>query len=286
MLSFRAITGLPQVRLRGACAAHYAAAAPIAQERFGRGNKRALTGTRNTCRRSYSCGMRALASRDDAKGATPLMKASTTTSIRFERPTPETRRSRRPTAPEIDRRALAAALARRVRGEIRFDDGSRALYATDASNYRQVPIGVVVPRTVDDVVQTVAVCRAFAAPILARGGGTSLAGQCCNVAVVIDMSKYLNAIVEIDPERRLARVQPGVVLDDLRDATRTLWPDVRSRSGDARPLHARRHDWQQFVRRPLGNGRVRRHWRAHVRQRGRPRRSHVRRHSHARRTCE
>lgn len=118
----------------------------------------------------------------------------------------------------IDAGGLAAALRSRIEGEVRFDDGSRALYATDGSNYRQVPIGVVLPKHADDVVETVALCRRYHAPILGRGGGTSLAGQCCNVAVVIDMSKYMNKILEIDPEQRLARVQPGVVLDDLRNA--------------------------------------------------------------------
>ncbi len=113
---------------------------------------------------------------------------------------------------------LAAELRGHVRGEVRFDDGSRALYATDASNYRQVPIGVVLPRDVEDVVEAVAICRRYGAPVLPRGGGTSLAGQTCNVAVVIDMSKYMNQVLELDPERGRARVQPGTVLDDLRDA--------------------------------------------------------------------
>src|SRR5947209_2833074 len=116
-----------------------------------------------------------------------------------------------------DAAALAAELSRRVRGEVRFDDGSRALYATDASNYRQVPIGVVIPRDTEDVIETVAVAREFSAPIVARGGGTSLAGQACNVAVVIDTSKYLRRVLTLDVERRLARVEPGCVLDDLRD---------------------------------------------------------------------
>jgi FAD/FMN-containing dehydrogenase/Fe-S oxidoreductase len=115
---------------------------------------------------------------------------------------------------------LAAALRRRIRGNVRFDDGTRALYATDASNYRQVPIGVVVPRDLDDVVATVAACREFGVPVLSRGGGTSLAGECCNVAVVIDFSKHVNRIEEIDPDRRVARVQPGLVLDELNRATR------------------------------------------------------------------
>ena len=116
----------------------------------------------------------------------------------------------------IDVRALERALRERLKGEVRFDDGSRALYATDASNYRQVPIGVVIPRDVDDVIATVAACREYGAPVLSRGGGTSLCGQCCNVAVVIDFSKHMNRVLEIDAGARTARVQPGCVLDDLR----------------------------------------------------------------------
>jgi FAD/FMN-containing dehydrogenase/Fe-S oxidoreductase len=116
----------------------------------------------------------------------------------------------------IDAARLVAELRHNVRGEVRFDDGSRALYARDASNYRMVPIGVVVPRNLEDVVATLDSCRRYGAPILARGGGTSLAGQCCNVAVVLDFSKYLHRVIEIDPELKLARVQPGVILDHLR----------------------------------------------------------------------
>src|SRR5579883_2428844 len=84
----------------------------------------------------------------------------------------------------IDHKLLASALREKVRGEVRFDSGSRALYSTDGSNYRQVPIGVVVPRDEDDVVHAMRICREFGAPVLNRGGGTSLAGQCCNTAVV------------------------------------------------------------------------------------------------------
>lgn len=124
---------------------------------------------------------------------------------------------------------LSRKLRARIAGEVRFGDGDRALYATDASNYRQVPIGVVVPRSLDDVIAAVATCREFDAPILARGGGTSLAGQCCNVAVVLDFSKRLNRVIELDPAARLARVEPGCVLDDLRDAAErhrlTFGPD-------------------------------------------------------------
>ena len=119
-------------------------------------------------------------------------------------------------ARKVDARSLERALQARLRGEVRFDDGSRALYATDASNYRQVPIGVVVPRTLRDVIEAVAAAREYGAPIVARGAGTSLAGQCCNVALVVDCSKYLDKLLWLDPERRLARVQPGLVLDRLR----------------------------------------------------------------------
>src|SRR4051812_24214281 len=94
----------------------------------------------------------------------------------------------------VDAAKLARHLRAAIRGEVRFDNGSRALYATDGSNYRQIPIGVVLPRDKQDVVQALAVCRAYGAPVLGRGGGTSLAGQCCNVAVVFDMSKYLDHI--------------------------------------------------------------------------------------------
>jgi FAD/FMN-containing dehydrogenase/Fe-S oxidoreductase len=130
---------------------------------------------------------------------------------------------------EIDVQALERDLRARVRGEVRFDDGGRALYTTDASNYRQVPIGVVIPHDADDVVAAVAICHAYSVPILARGGGTSLAGQCCNVAVVIDMSKYMNTIISLDAQQRRARVQPGIILDHLRDAAEqhhlTFGPD-------------------------------------------------------------
>ncbi len=121
-------------------------------------------------------------------------------------------------SPHLDASALEAALRRHLRGEIRFDTGSRALYSTDGSNYRQVPIGVVVPRDQEDVLATVALCREHGAPLLARGGGTSLAGQCCNSAVILDFTKYMSRILEVDPVRRIARVEPGVVLDQLRAA--------------------------------------------------------------------
>jgi len=115
----------------------------------------------------------------------------------------------------VDIRTLADALADRVDGEVRFDDGTRAAYSTDASNYRQVPIGVVVPRSVEAAVEALAVCREFGAPVLSRGGGTSLAGECTNHAIVIDWSKYCNRVLSVDPDARTATVEPGIALDDL-----------------------------------------------------------------------
>jgi FAD/FMN-containing dehydrogenase/Fe-S oxidoreductase len=118
----------------------------------------------------------------------------------------------------MDRGGLARDLSRVVKGEVRFDPGSRALYANDASIYRQVPVGVVIPRHADDVLAALAVCRAHDAPVFARGCGTGLAGQSVNDAVVFDFSKYMNKVVSIDPGGRTARVQPGVICDHLRDA--------------------------------------------------------------------
>ena len=124
---------------------------------------------------------------------------------------------------------LAAALRRELDGEVRFDPGSRHLYSTDASHYRQIPIGVVTPKHARDVERTVALCREHGAPITSRGGGTSLAGQATNAAVIVDFSRHMDRILEIDPERRTARVEPGVVLDDLRAAANehglTFGPD-------------------------------------------------------------
>jgi FAD/FMN-containing dehydrogenase/Fe-S oxidoreductase len=129
---------------------------------------------------------------------------------------------------------LEQRLRRVVRGEVRFDAGSRALYATDASNYRQIPIGLVIPADVADVEATLAACREAGAPILPRGAGTSLAGQCCNVAVILDFSKHLNRIISLDPVEQIARVQPGSVLDRVRDAAEvhnlTFAPDPATHS--------------------------------------------------------
>jgi FAD/FMN-containing dehydrogenase/Fe-S oxidoreductase len=114
-------------------------------------------------------------------------------------------------------RALERELRTRLDGEVHFDAGYRAMYATGGSNYKQYPIAVVVPRTTGDVIEAVAACREHGAPVLPRGGGTSLAGQACNVAVIVDFSKHLNRVLEVDPERRIARVEPGVIRDHLCD---------------------------------------------------------------------
>ncbi|HEY8249669.1 MAG TPA: FAD-binding oxidoreductase, partial [Burkholderiales bacterium] len=133
---------------------------------------------------------------------------------------------------EIQR--LEAALRGALAGEVRFDKGMRAAYAADASNYRQVPIGVVLPRSAEDIVETMRLCASHGAPVLARGGATSLNGQAVNVAVVIDCSKYLGRVLSIDAQSRLARVEPGVVCDALRDAAEahglTFAPDPATHS--------------------------------------------------------
>ncbi|MGH3657172.1 MAG: FAD-binding oxidoreductase, partial [Micromonosporaceae bacterium] len=124
---------------------------------------------------------------------------------------------------------LGAALTQRLRGDVEFDPGTRAEYTTDSSNYRQVPLGVIHPADAADVAAALRICREHGAAVLGRGAGTSLAGQACNVGVVFDFSRHMNEIIAIDPERRTAVVQPGVVLDDLRDEVRkhglTFGPD-------------------------------------------------------------
>jgi FAD/FMN-containing dehydrogenase/Fe-S oxidoreductase len=131
-------------------------------------------------------------------------------------------------------RALAADLAARVRGQVRFDSMSRAVFAADASNYRHVPIGVVQPVDTDDVLAALEVCRQHDVPVLPRGAATSIGGQAVNEAVVIDFARHLRQVLSIDPEEHTARVQPGVVLDDLRAAAAphglTFGPDPSTHS--------------------------------------------------------
>ncbi|MFD7057786.1 FAD-binding and (Fe-S)-binding domain-containing protein [Streptomyces sp. NPDC059906] len=113
---------------------------------------------------------------------------------------------------------LEAALRRAVRGEVGFDTTSRALTTMDASNYRRVPLGVVAPRDADDVAAVLEVCRERGVPVVARGGGTSIAGQATGTGVVLDFTRHMNRLVGIDPQARTAVVQPGLVLDRLQDA--------------------------------------------------------------------
>ncbi|HLJ62115.1 MAG TPA: FAD-linked oxidase C-terminal domain-containing protein [bacterium] len=112
-------------------------------------------------------------------------------------------------------RDLAHDLRQRIRGEVRFDAVSRVLYSTDASIYEIEPLGAVLPRDADDVQAVLEVTRAAQVPVLPRGGGTSLAGQTVGRAVVLDFSKYMNRVVEVDAEAGWAKVEPGVVRNEL-----------------------------------------------------------------------
>src|SRR5437016_12994161 len=116
---------------------------------------------------------------------------------------------------ELQRAILVRHLRKHIAGEVRFDPTYRRLYSTDASIYQIEPLGVVIPRTVEDIVATVQIAGEMHIPITARGGGTSLSGQSIGAGIVLDCSKYLNGILAVDPLVRRARVQPGVVLDQL-----------------------------------------------------------------------
>jgi FAD/FMN-containing dehydrogenase/Fe-S oxidoreductase len=143
-------------------------------------------------------------------------------------------RVRQAEATRVDVAALRGALEAATTAEVRFDRVSRALYATDASVYQIEPLGVVVPRTRDDLVEAVKVCHRFRCPITLRGGGTSQAGQAIGPGLIVDTSKYLNRILEIDPDARWARVEPGIVLDELNAALKPhglrFAPDISTAS--------------------------------------------------------
>ncbi|HWY60618.1 MAG TPA: FAD-linked oxidase C-terminal domain-containing protein [Rhizomicrobium sp.] len=130
--------------------------------------------------------------------------------------------------PEEARTALALRLERETSGEVLFDAGARGRYATDASIYQIMPAGVFVPRTADDVVSAIAIARELQVPVLPRGGGTSQCGQTTGAALVIDDSKYLRRILDVDTQSRLAKVEPGLVLDQLNAALKPhgLWYPV------------------------------------------------------------
>ncbi|MER6122237.1 FAD-binding and (Fe-S)-binding domain-containing protein [Streptomyces sp. NPDC001795] len=118
----------------------------------------------------------------------------------------------------VDAGALRAGLREAVRGEVDFGTTARALHTMDASNYRRVPLGVVAPRDADDVAAALSVCRAHGVPVVARGGGTSIAGQATGTGVVLDFTRHMNRILSLDPVTRTAVVQPGLVLDRLQEA--------------------------------------------------------------------
>src|SRR6186713_3130423 len=130
--------------------------------------------------------------------------------------------------------SLQWELERAIDGEVRFDKVSRALYSTDASVYQIEPLGVVIPRSPEAVVRAVALAAQHGVSITPRGGGTSQAGQSIGSGIVLDTSKYLNRVLEINPDERWARVEPGVVLDELNAALAPhnlrFAPDVSSAS--------------------------------------------------------
>lgn len=136
--------------------------------------------------------------------------------------------------PLPDPSALQRELAKQIEGEVRFDRLSRALYSTDASVYQIEPLGVVVPRSREDLVRVVRVCADLQCPLTMRGGGTSQGGQAIGPGLIVDTSKYVNRVLEIDPDNRRVRVEPGIVLDelnaDLRPHGLRFAPDVSTAS--------------------------------------------------------
>src|SRR6056297_3030364 len=140
----------------------------------------------------------------------------------------------------VERPGLMADLDARVAGDVRFDTYTRQLYATDASIYEQTPIGVVFPTDTDDVASVVSYCAEREIPVLPRGGGTSLAGQTVNEAVVLDFTRHMDGFVSFDPDEADARAQPGVTLGelntqlaphDLKLAPDPAWGDKSVRGG-------------------------------------------------------
>ena len=158
-----------------------------------------------------------------------------------------------PMPAELDAAALGRELEGAIDGEVRFDAVSRALYSTDASVYQIQPAGVVIPKSRADLVRVVEACRRHGCSITMRGGGTSQAGQAIGAGLVVDTSKYLNRLLEVNAAERWARVEPGIVLDELNAALAPhrlrFAPDISTRE----PGHDRRHDRQQLRRRAVGD---------------------------------
>src|SRR5260221_6243678 len=115
----------------------------------------------------------------------------------------------------MDVQALSRDLESQIEGEVRFDNVSRALYSTDASVYQIEPAGVVVVKSKEDIVRTVKICKTHRCSLTMRGGGTSQAGQAIGAGLQVDTSKYFNRLVEVNVAERWARVEPGIVLDEL-----------------------------------------------------------------------
>ncbi|MCZ6905002.1 MAG: FAD-binding oxidoreductase, partial [Acidobacteria bacterium] len=134
----------------------------------------------------------------------------------------------------VDAEALRAELSSEIEGEVRFDKISRALYSTDASVYRMEPLGVILVTSRRDIVRTVQICARHRCPFTLRGGGTSQAGQAIGTGLQIDTSKYFNRLLEVNAAERWARVEPGIVLDELNAATHEYGlrfaPDVSTAS--------------------------------------------------------
>src|SRR5512134_3552237 len=148
--------------------------------------------------------------------------------IESGRPVPQADASR------VDASALESRLRAAIGGEVRFDRVSRALYSTDASVYQIEPLGVVVPRSRDDLVRVVRLCAEFRCPLTMRGGGTSQAGQAIGGGLIVDTSKYLDSVLELNVGERWARVEPGIVLDELNSQLRPhglrFAPDISTAS--------------------------------------------------------
>lgn len=115
-------------------------------------------------------------------------------------------------------REIGREMEQKIEGEVRLADGDRALYSTDSSNYRQIPLGVILPKSKNDIIETVRICRKHFAPVTFRGDGTSLAGQATNTSFIIDISKYYNKVLRVDQENKTATVQTGIALDTLQHA--------------------------------------------------------------------
>ncbi|MBI4298360.1 MAG: FAD-binding oxidoreductase, partial [Chloroflexi bacterium] len=121
----------------------------------------------------------------------------------------------------MDSRALAEELRRQIVGEVRFDKYSRVLYSTDASIYQIEPLGVVIPKNNEDVIAAIKTAARYSVPVLPRGGGTSLAGQAVGPAIILDFSKYMHRVLEMNPEEGWVRAEPGISLDGLNHNLRS-----------------------------------------------------------------